>query len=269
MSSTIQFQTLPQLGGDQRQVAEVVRGIMNGKTNNRGRITLATGGASTTTIFDERIGYDSLIFLEPETFEAATDYTPYGAFQDDTDQSIASTTTAYPMQLNTTDYALGVSVTNGSRMKVDYSGLYNIQFSAQFSNTDSQIQDISIWFRKNGTNVVGSNGEFSINERHGTIDGSLIAAFNLFIPLAKDDYAEIMWRASSTSVVLQHIPTQTSPARPATPSVIATVQHISSNGYTTNTFTEPFLLSRTQGSAVISHPANSVANRTYGYIIVG
>lgn len=266
---TRQFRTLPVFGADQRQVSEVVRGIMDGKTNNTGRITLATGGATSTTIFDERIGNESLIFLEPETYAAATDYTPYGAFQDNTDQSIASTTTAYAMQLGTTDYALGTSVTNGSRIKVDYSGLYNIQFSAQFTNTDSQIQDISIWFRKNGTDVAGSNGEFSINQRHGVIDGSLIAAFNLFIQLAKDDYAEIMWRATNTSVVLQHINTQTSPTRPATPSVIATIQHVSSNGYTTNTFTEPFLSSKTQGSAVITHPANTVAGRTYGYIVVG
>lgn len=264
-----QFRTLPPFGSDPRGVAEVVRGIMDGKTNNTGRITLATGGATTTTIFDERIGYDSLIFLEPETYAAATDYTPYGAFQDDTDQSIVSTTTAYPMKFNTVDYALGVSITNNSRIKVDYSGLYNIQFSAQFTNTDSQIQDISIWFRKNGTDVPGSNGEFSINERHGTTDGNLIAAFNLFVPLAKNDYAEIMWQASNVSVVMQHLPTQTSPTRPATPSVIATIQHVSSNGYTTDTFTEPFLLSRSQGSAVISHPANTVAGRTYGYIVVG
>jgi hypothetical protein len=49
MTRTVQFQTLPQFGADQRQVAEVVRGIMNGKTNNTGLITLATGNVTTTT----------------------------------------------------------------------------------------------------------------------------------------------------------------------------------------------------------------------------
>lgn len=263
------FTTLPVFGGDQRKVAEVVRGIMDGKTNNSGRVTLATGGATTTTIYNERIGYDSVILLEAETVPAATAYPPYGAFQDNTDQTIASTTTAYAMSLGTTDYALGTSVASKSRITVDYSGLYNIQFSAQFANTDSQIQDISIWFSKNGTNVVGSNSEFSINERHGTIDGTLIASLNFFLPMAKNDYVEIMWRATNISVSLQTIPAQTSPTRPLTPSVIATIQHVSSNGYTVNTFTDPFILSKSQGSAVISHPANTVANRTYGYVIVG
>ena len=54
-----QFRTLPPFGGDQRAVAEVVRGIMDGKTNNTGLITLATGNATTTTLYDERIGYVS------------------------------------------------------------------------------------------------------------------------------------------------------------------------------------------------------------------
>jgi len=51
-----QFRTLPTFGQDPRSVAEVVNGIMNGKTNNTGTVTLATGNATTTTINDERIG---------------------------------------------------------------------------------------------------------------------------------------------------------------------------------------------------------------------
>ena len=41
------YRVLPPFGADQRGVAEVVNGIMNGKTNNTGSVTLATGGAST------------------------------------------------------------------------------------------------------------------------------------------------------------------------------------------------------------------------------
>jgi hypothetical protein len=266
---TRQFRTLPVFGADEREVSEVVRGIMDGKTNNTGTIDLAAAGASTTTIYDDRIGYDSIILLMPVNSAAATAYPPYGAFQDNTTQTIASTTVAYAMKLDVTDYALGVSVSNSSRIKVDYSGLYNIQFSAQFTNTDSQIQDISIWFRKNGTDVAASNSEFNISNKHGSINGTLIAALNFFLPMAKDDYVEIMWKASNTAVKLETIAAQTSPTRPSTPSVIATIQHVSSNGYTTNTFTEPYILSKARGSAVISHPANAVSGRKYGYIVVG
>jgi len=264
-----QFKTLPPFGGDQRVVAEVVRGVMNGKTNNVGTFSLAAGGASTTTIYDERIGYDSVILLSPTSIASSTRYFPYGAFQDNNDQSITSTTTAYPMTFATTDYAEGVTVTSSSRLTVEYSGLYNLQFSSQFSNTDSQLQDVDIWFRKNGVNIPASNSKFSINERHGSTDGGLIAALNFFVPLEKNEYIEIVWRASNISVSMQAIPASTSPTIPATPSVIATMQHVSSNGYTTNTFCDPYILSQSQGSAVFAHPANTISGKTYDYIVVG
>ncbi len=79
-------------GGTPREVSEVVNNLVEGKSNNTGEITLAAGGATTTTIYDERIGFNSYIGLEPKTQTSASTYFPYGAFQDTTDQSIATTT---------------------------------------------------------------------------------------------------------------------------------------------------------------------------------
>ena len=59
------FRVLPPFGGDQRAVAEIVNGIMNGKTNNHGTVTLATGNATSTTINDARIGADSKVIVIP------------------------------------------------------------------------------------------------------------------------------------------------------------------------------------------------------------
>jgi hypothetical protein len=263
------YRVLPPFGADQRGVAEVVNGIMNGKTNNTGSVTLATGGASTTTITDARIGIDSVILLMATDDVSASSYYPYGGFQDSTDQTAASTTVAYPMTYNTTDYADGVSLASGSRITAGYSGLYNLQFSAQFVNTDSSIHDIDIWFRKNGTNIDNSNSRFSVPNKHGSVDGHLIAGLNFFVALEKNDYIEIMWSTSSTAVSLESLPTSTSPTRPAIPSVIATLSYLSSNGYTSNIFTSPYISSVTNGSAVISHPANSIAGKTFKYIVVG
>lgn len=263
------FVTLPQQGGDQRAVAEVVRGIMDGRTNNTGDFTLATGGATSTTIYDERIGYDSVILFEATSAAAANNAFPYGAFQDSTDQTAASTTTAYAITFNTTDYSAGVTLSNSSRLNVTYAGLYNLQFSIQFANPDSQIQDVDVWLRKNGTDVAATNSKFSITSKHGSINGHLIAALNLFIELQAGDYIQLMWATSNTGVTIEHIPAQTSPTRPSTPSVIATMQYVSSNGMSSNIFTDIYVSSQTRGSAVISHPANSVAGRTFKYIVVG
>lgn len=263
------YRRLPPFGGDQRAVAEIVNNIMDGKTNNTGSITLATGGASTTTITDARIGVDSVILLMPTDDISASAYYPYGAFQDSTTQTISSTTTAYPMTFNTTDYSEGVTLASGSRLTAQYSGLYNLQFSSQFTNSDSQIHDVDVWFRKNGTNIAASNSQFSIPNSHGGIDGHLIASLNFFVALAKNDYVEIIWSATSTSISMQNIAAQTSPTRPSTPSVIATLSYLSSNGYTSDIFTTPYISSVTNGSAVISHPANSVSGKTFKYIVVG
>jgi len=65
-----QFRTLPPFGGDQRAVAEVVRGIMDGKTNNVGYFITGTS-TTTTTLNNERIGYDSAIIFTPMNDKAA------------------------------------------------------------------------------------------------------------------------------------------------------------------------------------------------------
>jgi hypothetical protein len=125
------FRRLPPFGGDQRAVAEVVNNIMDGKTNNTGYVTLATSNATTTTITDARIGIDSVILLAPNSAAAFADTAPYGSFQDSTDQSAASTTVAYPMTFNTTDFSNGVYLSNSSRLNVRNAGIYNLQFSVQ------------------------------------------------------------------------------------------------------------------------------------------
>jgi hypothetical protein len=63
-TKSVQFKTLPAFGAGEREVAEVVRGIMDGRTNNSGYFTTTTT-ATTTTIYDPRIGYDSAIIFTP------------------------------------------------------------------------------------------------------------------------------------------------------------------------------------------------------------
>lgn len=260
-----QFRVLPSFGNDPRIVAEVVNGIMNGKTNNTGTVTIATGGALTTTINDLRISADSKIIVIPYSAAAYADSAPYGEFQDDTDQLATSTTVAYAMKLNTTDYSNGVFVSNNSRINVSNTGIYNLQYSAQFTNTSSLEQDISIWFRKNGTDIPKSNGEYMIGARHGSlVDGRLITALNFFIDMNAGDYVEIMWCTNSTTVSLQDIAAQTSPTRPASPSIIVTMQYVAPSAST-----NIYVSSQGQGTATLTHFANTTANKVYAYVIVG
>jgi hypothetical protein len=104
---------------------------------------------------------------------------------------------------------------------------------------------------------------------HGGVDGALIAALNIYVNLLKDDYVEIMWSTTSTDVSIQAIPAQTSPTRPATPSVIATMHYLSTNGYTSNIYFDPFVSATFNGSATISHAPNTNSGSTFNYVIVG
>jgi hypothetical protein len=110
-----------------------------------------------------------------------------------------------------------------SKITLQEAGVYNVQFSIQFVNTDSGIQDMDVWMRKNGTDVADSNSRFSVPNRHGGIDGHLIGSLNLFVDAAPSDYVELMWATTNSGATIEYIGAQTGPVRPATPSAIVTV----------------------------------------------
>ena len=153
---------------------------------------------------------------------------PYGAFQDSTDQTAANTTTAYAVTFNTTDFSNGVTVASNSRITVADAGIWNLQFSIQFTNTTNSSQDVDVWFRVNGTNSANSNSRFGFAPRKGVGDPyHIIAAMNYFLSLNANDYVEIMWRPTDVGVTIEQYPAGTSPTRPAVPSAIVTMSFVS------------------------------------------
>jgi len=228
------FRSLPVFGGDQRAVAEVVRGIMDGKTNNTGTLTLATGGATTTTLTDRRIGPDSVILFAPASAAANVDYMPYGAFQSLVDQTAAAANTAYAMTLDTTDYSNGITLSNSSRMNVKNTGIYNFQWT----------------------------GFFAVPSKHGSVNGHGLTGWNYYLSLNANDYVELWWETDSTTVSLQAYAAGTN--YPSTASLITTMNYISPSA-----LTNIYASSQGQGTATITHFANSTANKTYRYAIIG
>jgi hypothetical protein len=158
---------------------------------------------------------------------------PYGAFSSDQDQTTTANT-ATLMTLNTTDFANGVEI-DSSKIRVTTAGIYNLQFSAQFQNTDNQIQDISIWLRQgndggSSADIVGSTGLVSIPARKSASAGEEaheIIGWNYYLSMAADDYVQIYWSTTNATVTIQAYPTSTSPTRPSTQSVVATLSFVS------------------------------------------
>ena len=150
---------------------------------------------------------------------------PYGAFSSDQDQTTTANT-ATLMTLNTTDFANGVSIAS-SKITVAVSGIYNLQFSTQFANTNSNVQDVYIWLRQNGTNIPGSTGFVSIPGSHGGTDGHSIIGWNYFLSMAANDYIEIYWSVPNVAVSIQHLAASGTPTKPSTQSVVATMTFVS------------------------------------------
>lgn len=150
---------------------------------------------------------------------------PYGAFSSDQDQT-ATANTATLMTLNTTDFANGVSISS-SKITVDSAGIYNLQFSTQFQNTDTAFQDVYIWLQQNGVDITGSTGFVSVPNRHAGMDGHTIVGWNYFLSMEANDYVEIYWSVPNTAVNIQHIAASGTPTKPSTQSVVATMSFVS------------------------------------------
>lgn len=150
---------------------------------------------------------------------------PYGAFSSDQDQT-ATVNTATLMTLNTVDFANGVSISS-SKITVASAGIYNLQFSAQFVNTDTAFQDVYIWLRQDGVDIPGSTGFISIPNRHAGTDGHAIVGWNYFLSMAANDYVELYWSVPNTAVTIQHLAASGTPTKPSTQSVVATMSFVS------------------------------------------
>lgn len=151
-------------------------------------------------------------------------YTPnlrsraYGSFYDTTTQTAAAINTAYGMKFNTTDIANAIYVGSPtSRIYVDKSGVFDIQFGAQLDNTSGGNHLAFMWLRKNGTDVAQS----AIQVRLKGTDGELFSTINYLQQLNAGDYIEVMWSVSDTAV---QITAQAAAAPvPAIPSVVLTI----------------------------------------------
>jgi len=259
------FRRLPPFGGDQRAVAEIVNGIMDGKTNNTGFVTLATGNATTTTITDARIGIDSTILLIPSSDAAETDAAPYGCFTNNSDQLSPSVGSTAVVVYDTTEEASGVFLSNSSRLNVRNYGIYNVQFSLQLVNLANDAQFADVWFRLSGTDVPRSASRFDIPARKSAgVPSHVIGTVNTFIEMQAGQYVEIAGTTSSTDVSLEYYAADGAIPRPAIPSAIVTVQYIAPLS-----FSNVYISSQTNGSAVVSQFSNYTAGKTYKYVIVG
>jgi integrin beta 8 len=171
------------------------------------------------------------------------------SFWDTTTQGydgLVSTTvgTAYPMYFSEADTSNNVGITiercTGDQAKPSgypvtpkscitftHTGVYNIAFSAQLLRTQGGGASVtSFWLRKDGVNVPQSNTDVTLQANNQ----KLVAAWNFFVPVtcagATCSQYQLMWSASNTYSDIWYEVGQPLPTRPATPSIILTVNQV-------------------------------------------
>jgi len=141
-----------------------------------------------------------------------------GSFYDTTTQTAAIINTAYAITLDHTSLSQGVSIGSPtSRVYVDRTGSYNIQFSLQLVSTNASTKDVYIWADVNGTSVPESATKITMSGS----SNAYVAAWNFVIRMSAGDYFRLMWSTTNTNVQIARI--AASAPVPAIPSVILTV----------------------------------------------
>ena len=155
---------------------------------------------------------------------AAGGFGAYGSFYDTSTVTLTQNQVT-PVSLNSTDFASGVSIVDGSKITFSVSGKFNLAFSSQIEKGDSGTDYLSVWLTKDGANVPWSNTDVIItssgtNSRH-------VVAWNFFVTAVPGSFFQIvMTTTSSGQMTIKSVGTQTSPARPETPSSIVTVNQV-------------------------------------------
>jgi hypothetical protein len=145
----------------------------------------------------------------------------YGAFHDETTQSVTSANTATAMKLGKTDYSNGVRVVGGSKITVDFDGLYNVQFSAQLHGLSGGGNGTTaqIWLDQNGTTVPQSNTKVTVNNNSPYV----VASWNFLVYLQAAQYCRLMWAADNSQIKVE---ASTASPGPSVPSLIVTVTQV-------------------------------------------
>jgi hypothetical protein len=115
-----------------------------------------------------------------------------------------------------------------SKLVANVAGTYNLQWSGQFSNLANASETAYVWIRINEQDLAGSTGRIGLLQRKSAgVSNDIIVGWNYYVNLNAGDYVELWWLVSSTDVTLKSFPKSTSPAYPATASVVLTIGFVS------------------------------------------
>jgi hypothetical protein len=152
---------------------------------------------------------------------------PYGEWHDTTTQTAAANTVTL-ITLNAVDFEQTVTLVSSSKITAKYAGIYNVQFSIQLSNSGTADDNVTIWYRQNGTDVPNSAGIATCPGKHGSTPGALVFGWNEYFQMSEGDYLQLYWTTDSGNTTLAtYAASVTAPVHPASPSVAVSATFVS------------------------------------------
>jgi hypothetical protein len=162
---------------------------------------------------------------------------PHIAAQNTDDQYATADDTATLVVFDVLDSASGFTLDPSGYATAGQNGVYKIDYSLQFANTDNSQHDAFVWLQVNSTIVPGSSSRFTIPARKSAgVLGYIVGYSSITFEIAKDDEIRLWWAtetAYSTTgpvdgVYLEALAAQASPyVRPANPSAIGSIVYVS------------------------------------------
>lgn len=162
---------------------------------------------------------------------------PHLAASDSTNQYATANDTPTLVLWDTLESSSGFTLDPSGYAKASQSGVYKIDYSLQFVNTDNAAHDVYVWLQTNGTVLAGSSSQFTVPARKSVgNNGYLVAYSSVEFEIDKDDEIRLWWatpKAYSTTgpvngIFMEALPAQTVPyVRPSNPSAVGSINYVS------------------------------------------
>lgn len=149
---------------------------------------------------------------------------PNGLFWDNGNQALAAVNVPQPVRFNQIYLDNGFTINGGvslSQVTVEFSGIYNFQFTGIVRSGSASAKTGYVWIRRNGVNVGYSARPFIVTGAGREVE--IVWAFD--IDLLAGQYIEMVWVGDDIDLTLTSLaPTL---VHPGVPSAVIAINYIS------------------------------------------
>ena len=158
---------------------------------------------------------------------------PHIAASDSTNQYAVADNTPTLVNWNTEESDGGFDLTL-TYAEAIYSGVYRIDYSLEFENTDNAAHDVIVWLKVNGANVPRSASKFTVPSRKSVgVNGYIVAVSFIVFGVVAGDQIQLYWETDKAYNTVGPVDgvymyaTAANATHPAIPSAVGSITFVS------------------------------------------